>query len=574
MIAMTLPALANASPARVFNVRDYGAVAGQSADAAPAIRKAVQAAIDSGGPAEVRFESGVYRLTGAYPGSWWKSVAIFGHGAKDLTLSGSGKTTLVITDALSGVFHFTDCEHLAIKNFTIDYDPVPFTQGTITAVYPDENAIEIQLDSGYIDYNDPAFKDASDAKWGMQIFTDKVTGKPIQSLLAIGADPIAQTGPRRWKLQCAFKYGGWGKATNLAVGDRFVHLARGGGGANISAVNCAHFSVDNITMYAGAGLAMFPFSCDNVSVKNYHILIKPGTDRLLSTDADGIHSRGNRHLDVESCSFAGMADDAINMHSSAIVPLKRVSPVEFLFRFHTFNILPGDILEAERPETQQILGQWRVATSIRMMDGFHVIFETPLPDDIALCTTGRAYDSGDQFYNISAANNDFEIRNNTFGVHRAREILVEANGGTIEHNVFEDSGRCGAICFGFDPTADAEGPMGRNVKILDNRFLGQPNAGSYMISVDGRVRGKGKPAGAVKRDILIQGNTFENMTAPVGRINDVAGLSIQANHVVRTTPPLASPLPAAFLLTDCPGALTGPGQLSDSSFSADFQIKP
>lgn len=56
--------------------------------------------------------------------------------------------TLICTK-LTRALEIRACQNLTLQGLTIDYDPLPFTQGTIIAAAPDQSWIDIQIHAGY-----------------------------------------------------------------------------------------------------------------------------------------------------------------------------------------------------------------------------------------------------------------------------------------------------------------------------------------------------------------------------------------------------------------------------------------
>ena len=70
-----------------------------------------------------------------------------------VTIDGNG-ARLVMTD-LKHAVRLSNCRNVTVKNLTVDYDPLPFTQGVITSVSPDSRVVEFTIDKGYPDLTGP-----------------------------------------------------------------------------------------------------------------------------------------------------------------------------------------------------------------------------------------------------------------------------------------------------------------------------------------------------------------------------------------------------------------------------------
>ncbi len=123
----------------VFNVSTFGAVGDGVHDDGPALRKAVAAAIQAGPGSRVQLESKTYRLK-ENPGSDYqielanvKGITIEGHGAH------------LINTPTNNLIRLHRCEDVTVRGLVIDYDPLPFTQGTIVKVNAAQGTFDLAL---------------------------------------------------------------------------------------------------------------------------------------------------------------------------------------------------------------------------------------------------------------------------------------------------------------------------------------------------------------------------------------------------------------------------------------------
>ncbi|PAW76602.1 MAG: hypothetical protein B9S32_14585 [Verrucomicrobia bacterium Tous-C9LFEB] len=567
------------SSAQVVHVGDFGAKPGTMDDSGPAIRQSFEAAIKMGPGTEIRFAEGTYRLGGvSRSGHWGPRVALYIEGAAKLTIKGTPHTRLVITDPETAALVLHRCEDVSVSDLQIDYDPVPYAQGTIAAVDLDNQTFDLRLEEGgqFLDFNNPAYQRAK----SVMGYTVRQNGSEsaIYGPIVIGAEPVNEVTPKVWRLRInpklpfgTFnKYAGYPEAlrrSKLAVGDRYIHWARAYIAA-VSLVESNQITCRNLKVYASPGLAFFPYLSSNVKLDHCAVEILPKSSRLISTNADGVHARGMRGpLTVQNCRFEGMGDDAINIHSSAIRPLKRISSRELLCDAHTFTIRGGDMLEYLDVDGKS--GQsYEVQEAKITSEGWQVTFVEELP------ATLNVSEKRILFYNLSEAGKGFLFQNNYFGPHRGRGILVSATDGEIRDNTFSNRevGSGWAIVLHHEASIWAEGPIARRIRIEENRFEGLGgNEPAIKIYPMGSKR-SGDDTSVWYADIVIQNNRFEKLTGPAAVINQVQNLSLIGNRVVRTgavavpTPPFS----AAFQIKNCPGATVEGNQLEDAGFSALF----
>lgn len=135
-----------AAEGRVFHVRDFGAVPDGTTDSGNAIRATIAAAMDAataaGSPVEIVLAAGTYRVRPERP----RGACFPIHQAANLTVHGAGKDTkIVIADPAAGDFSFGLCQTVRVADLVVDYDPVPFCQGTIRAVNVESSSTRPRL---------------------------------------------------------------------------------------------------------------------------------------------------------------------------------------------------------------------------------------------------------------------------------------------------------------------------------------------------------------------------------------------------------------------------------------------
>ena len=68
-------------------------------------------------------------------------------GLHDVEIVADGVT--LVSTKLTRAVAIDGCSGVTIRGLTVDYDPMPFTQGVVTAVAPDLNSIDVKLHDGY-----------------------------------------------------------------------------------------------------------------------------------------------------------------------------------------------------------------------------------------------------------------------------------------------------------------------------------------------------------------------------------------------------------------------------------------
>ena len=276
-----------------------------NADADRQTLKALIAGAIAEGRQHLRIPPGVYRLAPPL------EIA----GASGLTIDAEG-CTLVFTDFLSNGLVLSECVGLAIKGLTIDYDPLPFTQGTVSEVNADGTEARVQLHAGY-----PRL--AGEYVVGRMHIFDSET----RLLKMDVGDVYGQMVPDGDGNGCAFMLST--PQPHLAPGDLAVFDTRRRCAIYITGMsrNCVFEDVTILTAPGIGVLARFSLGGDTFR----RLVIKRGPrpegaseERLFSTCADGLNYAYVREgIIMEDCDFSFMGDDSVNFHGPAL-PVAKV----------------------------------------------------------------------------------------------------------------------------------------------------------------------------------------------------------------------------------------------------------
>jgi len=484
MIIMWVFLLVNAEcGGKMFRVEDYGAASDGTSDASAAVRKAIEAAITAGPGSIVLFGEGQYRLSpekrsfclkadtnssesglATEDDNLSKKVNTLDIGAcfylssvQDFTIQGQGgKTELLITSPLAELFRVKDCKNLCFKDFVVDYDPLPFTQGKIVGVDTEAGTFDLKIDKGFPSLTENWFYRA-DAKWGMIFDRGKrklKTGSPS----AIFIKSWMSLPNHFWRMQLNNK----SDATFFEDGDRFVHLARTNGKGVFFLDKCRDVVIENVSIYSGSGAAVISVGSENgIVIKELQVRCKASSGRLISTNADGVHCQLNRKGPlIENCFFEGMADDGINIYAAPNIIKQVLSPIKL--RVTSVNwIRKQDLLQIIDPRRGVLKCQ---AIVIDVQDDV-----ITLDHAVEKIQAGKNYLDADTIYDLSACGEDYIIRNNNIIGIRGRGIVAQAVNGIIENNKIQEVSGQGIV---ISNTPDwPEGPFPKNINIRNNTFI-------------------------------------------------------------------------------------------------------
>jgi hypothetical protein len=519
----------------IFPVRDFGAVSDGKSESGAAIRAAIAAATEAAKtadrPAEVVLEAGVYRVRSENPRHGYCFRV---HEATNLIIRGAGKSTkLLVTDPKLGGFVFGLCRQVTLRDLTIDYDPVPFCQGTIRAVDVAAGHFDLEVEAGHPTPDGENFVKAHEpyGKWGMIM-------DPATRRIRAGTPDHYMTPRwehregRVWRFFTTQEHYRLGLC-HMRVGDSYVHLARGYGAA-VLAQGCDGVRIVNVTVHASPGLAvgLVANRGEIIVVEGLEVRFAPGTRRLLTTNADGVHCQQNRAGPrIERCYFEGMADDAINIYAppNALVEIR--DPTHWLLSPQCL-VLPGDRLQVFDPKTGRVRGEVK-AVNVAVEDRrFLIALEKPLKG----ATAGRDHRDADTLYNLDACGAGFQIRQNRMNGNRRYGCLLRAGGGVVEDNTFEDTTGAGVVLTN-EPDWP-EGPVPWGITIRGNRFLRGGTCLGYADSAHGAalsvraVRlGHGLADAEAIRDVVIENNAFCDCKGTAVFVGGATNVLVHGNRI-------------------------------------------
>jgi len=364
-----------------------------------------------------------------------------------------------------------------------------------------------------------ALNTAKYERWGMIMDYQTRWLKPgVPDFVLMGVFTPLEGGV--WRLKVA--QGEESKQRFMIPGDYFVQLARGGG-AVFRVEESSDCTIEDNMVYSSPTGSVFSIGSDGLIVRGLRVCFKPGADRLISTDADGIHCQNNiKGPLIEDCSFDGMADDGINLYSRATIVREVRSPVELIVSGGVAMKL-GDRLQILNPQSGQVRGETTVTQIKSQIDKQKIILAEPVQGMVA----GEDHLSADTSYNLTRCGAGYVIRNNQFGRFRGRGTLLRAGDGLVESNAYTD------------PSSDdimlanapdwPEGPIPWSITIRDNTFTG--GSRDPKILIQAFRLGHQLAQSRSLRDITIEGNRFINPPGVAISIGAAQGILIRNNQI-------------------------------------------
>lgn len=411
-----------------------------------------------------------------------------------------------------------NCSNLTLRGLTIDYDPLPFTQGRITAISADKTAVDIELFEGY-----PRAKTAVKTKY--EVFVpatrtlryDSPTPKGVE---AIGDNHIRVT-----------KNNGNGEEQ---IGDLIVIGSQDAPDGQIPHAiyisGSSNVKLQEINLWASNSFGFFESECDGTTYQRCRVdrrpaetdLFKRADPRLRSLNADAFHSnsaaRGPQILD---CTAKWMGDDAVNIRGQySMITATENGKYRVLVNGQTLAV--GDPVElwtydgVRLPDARvvsvesdgKINAAEREFLSKQRMDAR---LRTSWEPDAIQIALDRVADLplGSLIASTQRMGNNFLVQGNDFGFNRSRGILIKGSNGAVQNNTLTSN--LGAAILVTPEYWWLESGSAKNVKIENNTIR---DCGNFAIKI-GALAGKGgvAPSGA-HSDITIANNTITGSPLP------------------------------------------------------------
>ncbi len=286
------------------------------------IQTALNSVANLTGGSEIRFTAGAtYVITN---GSLGIGIPLSLQYATNVVVNANG-CKILVTNPRIGFLTVSNCSNVIVEGFSVDYNPLPFTQGVVTHNFytgndtPPELAIEFLVDTNYPAPTNANYVDsnsiASARRWGT-VMDPTVPGRAADNSFAgcIYTNVVQTNVNGAFKVYFQFS----GQAKSVQPGDLWHMISRWNG----STVFNAHLSYQvtwlNNTNYASAGLAYVATDTPLISEVNDQIQIGPPpanatAPRLRSSNGDGGYCVDARIGPwMQGCNFNGISDDGAN----------------------------------------------------------------------------------------------------------------------------------------------------------------------------------------------------------------------------------------------------------------------
>lgn len=367
------------------------------------------------------------------------------HNLEDVVIKGNGAEIICNSQELA--FRFLNCKRVRLENFSVDYDPLCFTQGSVVAQATDKSWFEVEIDSGYAVEN---------VRNERVQFYDSATRELKQNSITTGSGHYSQfdsVGPRRFKAVKSWAWTAGEQMGDLVVFD-VVSSKTSRPAHCIFLEKCEDMTVKRVTVYGSNSFSFFERECRNSHYDSCRVDRGPSlpgiAGRLRSGNADGIHSSHARSGPlVENCEVYHQGDDCIivagrsfpvcridSATNSFFVLSREVNPV-FQVGDHIQHVLYSGVKDS----VLTILSMQPYTPTLAEQELIQDKYPTLLSKtsytrgvQITVAAIPDSMDIGDVIYNEDATGSGFVIRNNKVGHNRSRGILIKSKNGLVENN--------------------------------------------------------------------------------------------------------------------------------------------
>ena len=453
--------------------------------------------------------NGINRIV-ADPGAYWFLTAqmpdrylVLDH-LSDLTIDLQGSDLYLKTSFLIG-FDLVGCQRVTLTNFTVDFVQLPYTQVRLTSVSAASRTLNYEAISGWPLPTALRSKSSSTNYWGIVMRGGTVPPNTNRLPLNVPSDPTA--------LQVTLDNSPWTQPAILGTyqpGDVIVVTLKDGD-APILVEGGDTIAISGVDIYASGSLGVHLDSTSNSTLSRVRVLPRPGTGRLISTNADGIHfSYVQSNNRIRSCYVSRTMDDAITMNSPFIAFVDKVA------RTRTLNIIRNN--------------------QVRVPNGTPVAFINPNTGEtigpLQLVSQSPAYEAAASYdqtaaYTFSA---DLPILQNGFGVIYG-DPSNRGQGSVIENNIVEDVLFARGIFLG-----------GVSGVVVQKNTIRRTDCGGIVVHHDLAAY-----PSAANQDIQILSNTVDGAIGPtavgtgaIAALGSIFVLSTDAAFVPLKTPTAAN----------------------------------
>ncbi|GIP31869.1 right-handed parallel beta-helix repeat-containing protein [Paenibacillus sp. J2TS4] len=450
-----------------------------------------------------------------------RRIAFRLEGMKDLTIDGQGSELIFHGPIIP--FMIDCCHGVTIRRMTVDWQEPMFAQGVVLRAESGSFDIRVPEGRSYQVENETLsfhFGGRMEHVWGLNEFDPRTKA------------PAYQSGDR-------LSWGAYGKLRAEESSPGVItfhgvtaHMPQVG---NIVVMrfgrreNPAFFvqggeeiHLESILIHHAPGMGLIAQRCTNIHLERFDVMLRSGTDRLVTATADATHfvyCRGQ--VTIDHCLFENQLDDPCNVHGIYARIAEQWGDNQLLVELvhgmaKGINIAAsGDRIGFVRRDSLLTYASSRViAVESLNKDYILFTFEQPLTDEIQV---------HDVIENQEWSP-DLTVSHSVVRANRARGFLITTSGNVLlEHNRISAPGS--GVKISGDAKSWFESGAVKQVTIRHNEFTDCnyccPDWGRAVIDIDPEIEHPDRYAECYHRNIRIEDNRFATFDVGI-----VYGLSI------------------------------------------------
>lgn len=447
---------------------------------------------------------------------------------------------MICTETVQAV-QIQDCNNFKLQGLSVDYDPLPFTQGAIVAISADKLTLTVDLIDGYsstligdkVEIYDPVTGELSARTYyGSTYVVDAI--QPRRVLVTKG-DPLVNFAEK--------------------VGDIVVIGSRGTTSIphTITPSRCTNLILDNVTIYSGTSFAFFETNCKGSKYINCSVDRRPleteiksrGIKRMRSNNADAFHSK---HAEIGpsyvGCIARYNGDDSFAINGNFHVITETNGNVLTVVAKgggnNSTDFIVGEFVELVSYSGERMpdatITQIQAGRALNAQEINFLQTQTFNAEADDTYTASNVYNItidysvnlplGSLINSATRVGNGFEVRNCIAGPNRSRGILVKASDGIITGNTCV--GNWGQAIKCSPEYSWLEAGSGNNIVISNNIISGCHDAAIAVYAKGGN--GSTSPIGA-HNNIQIIGNQISGSSNPNIAVTSTNNLCMTDNTI-------------------------------------------
>jgi hypothetical protein len=427
---------------RTVRVSDFGALPNDDKIDTKAIQQAIDEAKRLKNKVKIVFEPGIYRIE-ASTGRYALSISE----AENIIFDGAGAEFMMVDPEIL-FMHVDNSNRVILRDFSVDYELSPFTQGWVKEVDPDKKWLKVEIDSTWPSPDRENFRNA-DYKWAFIKDRNNLPAFKEGTEFRLYLTDWEYLSDNVWIYHTQHT----SKLKTIEPGDPFVQISRVDG-CLISASNSEDITLQKLRLYESPACMLGSSNSSRINYLDINMSPKPGS--WMSAGADGCFNVNGREGPwVEGCTFNALGDDNLIIKGTGAYIIDVVNDSTFalvsarhkfdypLLDFETYrkrdtnykwHVREGDLLEVVDPLQGRLISEPKVTKVELLKNGIQVTVDRTIPG----IRKGTSADSSITIFNQSNSLPGFVVKNNKFFNAPRFGFLLKSHDGVIINNHFKN----------------------------------------------------------------------------------------------------------------------------------------